>query len=119
MACRKKFVEDLQAPRHGRPGPIRSGPPRVSTSWSRPSAYRSWIKHLIADRDDGETLVLAVPTRFQRDWIRSNYINIIARITGRKVELVVTAYAKVRAHEARSRRALSPNAATGRGGLNP
>ncbi len=47
--------------------------------------WDAWIVRSIPHRDDGETLTLAVPTRFIKDWINSRYAAKLGAIIGRRV----------------------------------
>ncbi len=42
--------------------------------------FRSWIQPVVAQQLGGGTLTLAVPTRFQRDWIKTHYADTILRL---------------------------------------
>lgn len=58
-----------------------------------PGEWRSWISRTIPHRDDGDTLWLAVPTRFIRDWINDKYADRLGEILGRRVVCEVHAWA--------------------------
>ncbi len=77
----------------------------ISEQWARvrgrlraevgEAAFRSWLKPLtLVGAKDG-VVRMAVPTRFMRDWVRSNYVEQIFALWGdendvvRKVEIVV------------------------------
>ncbi len=66
--------------------------------------WEAWISRSIPHRDDGETLRLAVPTRFIMDWINNNYATKLGAIIGRRVVCEVHAWAGA-ALDARDRRA--------------
>ena len=57
------------------------------------SVYKAWIKILIPEHDDGETLTLAVATKFFRDHVTKNYLEDLQKITSRKIQFEVRSYA--------------------------
>ncbi len=79
--------------------------PYISEQWARvrgrlraevgEAAFRSWLKPLTLVGAKGGVVRMAVPTRFMRDWVRSNYVERIFALWGdendvvRKVEIVV------------------------------
>ena len=50
--------------------------------------FKSWVSVLIPEADDGKTLVLAAPSRFVQDWVRSNYVDGIATVVERRVKVI-------------------------------
>ena len=97
----------------------------LQTQWARvrgrlrsefgEAAYRNWLKKLTLVGLRGPELQLAVPTRFIRDWIGSNYSDRLLALwvtenpAVRTIELVVEAGAKhVEEDGAAARRELSP-----------
>jgi hypothetical protein len=71
--------------------------------------WRAWISRSIPHRDDGETLRLAVPTRFIMDWINANYAAKLGAIIGRRVVCEVHTWAGAALDE-RDRRAATKSA---------
>ena len=58
------------------------------------------------------TLVLAVSWQFEADYVRTNFVEGLGKVTGRRTEVVVTDYARIRAME---RRGLRDRGLAGRG----
>ena len=64
-------------------GPIGTAPPRAAGDWNRvlgrmrrevgETAYRSWFGSMTVERVAGGEGVIAVPTRFLRDWVTTHY----------------------------------------------
>ena len=42
--------------------------------------YRTWLKHMTLVGIDGDEAVIALPTRFTRDWVRSHYADRVAAL---------------------------------------
>jgi chromosomal replication initiator protein len=42
--------------------------------------FQNWIKPISFESQNDKTLILAVPTRFLRDWIIKNYASVIKRV---------------------------------------
>ena len=79
--------------------------PVVSEQWARvrgrlrnevgEAAFRSWLKPLTLVGAKNGVVRMAVPTRFMRDWVRSNYAERISTLWGdedhvlKKVEIIV------------------------------
>jgi len=108
----------------------------LQTQWARvrgrlrsefgEAAYRNWLKKLTLVGLRGPELQLAVPTRFIRDWIGSNYSDRLLALwitenpAVRTIELVVEAGAKhVEEDGAAARRDPSPAGSGGRAEAGP
>ena len=108
----------------------------LQTQWARvrgrlrsefgEAAYRNWLKKLTLVGLRGPELQLAVPTRFIRDWIGSNYSDRLLALwvtenpAVRTIELVVEAGSKhVEEDGAAAGRDLSPAGSGGRGEAGP
>ena len=70
----------------GTPEPLPSGangPAQVAESWARIRGrlreevgeveYRTWLRQMTLAAIDGEEVIVTLPTRFLRDWVRSHY----------------------------------------------
>lgn len=61
-------------------------------------AWGAWIKGVVPEADDGETIVLAAPTAFFADQVANLYGEDLEAITGRRIEYVVRGWASGRLH---------------------
>lgn len=76
---------EQMAQEHPRSGEQRGKPgtEELSARWARVQArlrdevgeveYRSWLHQMTLDASDGDELIVALPTRFLRDWVRQHY----------------------------------------------
>ena len=61
------------------------------------ATFNSWLKPLSVLSGDSDKVVIAVPTRFMRDWVRTHYLGRMADYWGSEVgskvsvELIVSA----------------------------
>src|SRR5690625_6244246 len=46
---------------------------------SKPS-FDTWLKNTVAEKLDGDTLIVNVPNEFARDWLEGRYTNLITDI---------------------------------------
>jgi chromosomal replication initiator protein len=106
QAASSGFPADHQATAADRDGSAATGE-SLNEQWARvrgrlrqevgEAAFRSWLKPLTLSAQRGQTVRMAVPTRFMRDWVSSNYADRLralwasenAQITA--VEIVVQA----------------------------
>ena len=106
QAASSTFAVDHQATAADRDGDAATGE-SLNEQWARvrgrlrqevgEAAFRSWLKPLTLSAQRGQTVRMAVPTRFMRDWVSSNYADRLralwasenAQITA--VEIVVQA----------------------------
>ncbi len=82
QATRSGFPVDRQATATDRDGDAATGE-SLNEQWARvrgrlrqevgEAAFRSWLKPLTLSAQRGQTVRMAVPTRFMRDWVSSNY----------------------------------------------
>ena len=81
-AANTGFPEDRQADATGSGADSAAGD-SLNEQWARvrgrlrqevgEAAFRSWLKPLTLNGQRGQTVRMAVPTRFMRDWVSSNY----------------------------------------------
>ena len=67
----------------GERAPVLEGPSQVAAQWARIRGrlqsevgeveYRSWFKQMTLGSVDGDEVTVHLPSRFLRDWVRSNY----------------------------------------------
>ena len=62
--------------------PSSNGNPQLATQWARvrgrvqnevgDAEYRAWLRHMTLVGLDGDEITIAMPTRLQRDWVRTH-----------------------------------------------
>ncbi len=75
------MVNDQTPGDHPSAGP--GGPSQIATVWAKVRGrlqhevgeveYRTWLKHMTLVGIDDDEAVIALPTRFMRDWVRGHY----------------------------------------------
>ena len=85
--------------------PSSNGNPQLATQWARvrgrvqnevgEAEYRAWLRHMTLVGLDGDEITIAMPTRLQRDWVRTHYGDLLLKLwqaesrTIRRIELIM------------------------------